>query len=134
MYFIFWGKWQPFCFWKEKLKKKIFLQILRGEKSKIGFFYEFIPAKSAIFGKKFMKKISQLWCPGNQCGQLRRFLKIWVGIVPYDGYQKLASCINYLLKLWILASKIEDFQLFCLFNNKYGRRKIENICKILLIQ
>ena len=48
---------------------------------------------------KFQKKISQLWCPGNQCGQLRRFLKIWVGIVPYDGYQKLASCINYLLKL-----------------------------------
>ena len=35
---------------------------------------------------KFRKKISKLWCPGNQCGQLRRSLKIWVGIVPYDGY------------------------------------------------
>ena len=28
---------------------------------------------------KFRKKISQ-------CGQLSRSLKIWVGIVPYDGY------------------------------------------------
>ena len=35
---------------------------------------------------KFQKKISQLWCPGKQCGQLIRSLKIWVGIVPYDGY------------------------------------------------
>ena len=35
---------------------------------------------------KFGKKISQLWCPGNQCGQLIRSLKIRVGIVPYDGY------------------------------------------------
>ena len=35
---------------------------------------------------KFKKKISQLWCPGNQCGQLSRSLKIWIGIVPYDGY------------------------------------------------
>ena len=35
---------------------------------------------------KFQKKISQLWCPRNQCGQLSRSLKIWVGIVPYDGY------------------------------------------------
>ena len=35
---------------------------------------------------KFRKKISQLWYPGNQCGQLSRSLKIWVGIVPYDGY------------------------------------------------
>ena len=30
---------------------------------------------------KFREKISQLWCPGNQCGQLSRSLKIWVGIV-----------------------------------------------------
>ena len=36
---------------------------------------------------KFQEKISQLWCPGNQCGQLSRSLKIWVGMVPYDGYQ-----------------------------------------------
>ena len=35
---------------------------------------------------KFPKKISQLWCPGNQYGQLSRSQKIWVGIVPYDGY------------------------------------------------
>ena len=35
---------------------------------------------------KFWKKISQLWCSGNQCGRLSRSLKIWVGIVPYDGY------------------------------------------------
>ena len=48
---------------------------------------------------KFQKKNSQPWCPGNQCGQLRRSLKIWVGIVPYDGYHKLASSVNYLLKL-----------------------------------
>ena len=25
---------------------------------------------------KFQKKISQLWCPGNQCEQLSRSLKI----------------------------------------------------------
>ena len=37
---------------------------------------------------KFWKKISQLWCPGNQCGQLSRSLKIWVGIVLYDGYHR----------------------------------------------
>ena len=35
---------------------------------------------------KFQKKTSQHWCPGNQCGQLSRSLKIWLGIVPYDGY------------------------------------------------
>ena len=35
---------------------------------------------------KFRKKISQPRYPGNQCGQLSRSLKIWVGIVPYDGY------------------------------------------------
>ena len=35
---------------------------------------------------KFRKKISQIWCPGNQCGQLSRSLKIQIGIVPYDGY------------------------------------------------
>ena len=35
---------------------------------------------------KFWEKISQLWCPGNQCGQLSRSLKIWVRIIPYDGY------------------------------------------------
>ena len=35
---------------------------------------------------KFWEKISQLWCPGNQCGQLSRSHKVWVGIVPYDGY------------------------------------------------
>ena len=37
---------------------------------------------------KFWKKISQFWCPGNQCGQMSRSLKIWVGIVPYDGYHQ----------------------------------------------
>ena len=35
---------------------------------------------------RFWKKNSQLWCPGNQCEQLSRSLKIWVGIVPYDTY------------------------------------------------
>ena len=37
---------------------------------------------------KFWKKISQLWCPGSQCGQLSRSLKIQVEIVPYDGYHR----------------------------------------------
>ena len=35
---------------------------------------------------KFRKKNSQLWCPGNQFGQLSRSLKSYIGIVPYDGY------------------------------------------------
>ena len=34
---------------------------------------------------KFWKKIIQLWCPGNQRGQLSRSPN-WVGIVPYDDY------------------------------------------------
>ena len=96
----------------KKTLKNIFFQTLRDQKSKIGCFYEFIPgfpkrlgrivfehwkwgyynvvckicgsAKSAIF--EILEKISQLWCPGNQCGQLSRSLKIQVEIVPYDGY------------------------------------------------
>ena len=89
-----------------------FFQILRGQKSKIGCFYEsylvFLKdwAKLSLNIKngvtiiwsvksvglrnlpflKFWKKISQLWCPGNQCGQLSRSLEICIGIVPYDGY------------------------------------------------
>ena len=94
--FYFFGEMAAILFLKRKTEKKIFSSNFKGRKIKNRFFYEFIPAKSAIFGKKFMKKISQLWCPGNQCGQLRRFLKIWVGIVPYNGYHKLASYINYL--------------------------------------
>ena len=46
----------------------------------------------------------------------------------------LASYINYLLKLWIVASKIENLLFFGLFGNKHGPRNIENICKILLTQ
>ena len=99
-------------FLKKIFEENFFFQILRGQKSKIGCFYEFIPgfpkrlgrmvfvhwkwgyysmvckicgsAKSVIF--EISKKISQLWCPGNQCGQLSRSLKIWAGIVPYNGY------------------------------------------------
>ena len=159
VFFQRWFETKPIL---RKKKKKF-----RGQKSKIGCFYEFIPGFPKRLGTswniengvtimwsvksmdlrnlpllKFREKTSQLWCPGNQCGQLSRSLKIWVKIFPYDGYHwqkiqrwpKLASYIDYLLKLWILASKIEIFQSFCLFGNKYGCRKIESICKILLIQ
>ena len=96
----------------KKTLKKIFCQILRGQKQIIGCFYELIPVflkdweelslniengvtimwsvKSVGLRNlpflKFREKISQLWCPGNRFGQLIRSLKIWVGIVPYDGY------------------------------------------------
>ena len=36
---------------KKTLKKKIFFQILRGQKSKIGCFYEFIPGFPKRLGK-----------------------------------------------------------------------------------
>ena len=99
-------------FLKNKKIKKFFLQILRGQKSKIGYFYKFIPRfslkklgkivfehskwgyynvvckiyrseKSAIF--EISEKVSQLRCTGKQCGQLSRSPN-WEGIVPYDGY------------------------------------------------
>ena len=99
-------------FLKKNFEKNFSFQILRSQKSKIGSFYEFIPGFSKNWGElslsiengvtimwtikslgpqnppflKFQKKISQFWCPGNQCGPLSRSLNIWVGIFPYDGY------------------------------------------------
>ena len=99
-------------FLKKTFEKKSFFQILRGQKSKVGCFYEFIPGfpkkdwvqlslnienvVTIIWFKKsvglrnlpfvkFWKKIIQLWCPGNQRGQLSRSPN-WVEIVPYDDY------------------------------------------------
>ena len=61
---------------------------------------------------KFWKKISQLWCPGNQCGQLSRSLKIWVVIVPYDGLSLVKNLkvaqIGFTYKLLKLNFSIEN--------------------------
>ena len=118
--FYFFRKWQPFCFWK-KTSKKTFFSNFKGPKIKNKSYLVFLKdlaelslniengvtimwsVKSVGLQNlpflKFWKKFSQLWCPGNQCGQLSRSLKIWIGIVPYDGY--IIVPYNLLIK-WIL--------------------------------
>ena len=106
-YFIFSGNGSHFVFGK-KLRKKLFFSNFKGPKIKNKSYLVFLKdlaelslniengvtimwsVKSVGLQNlpflKFWKKFSQLWCPGNQCGQFSRSLKIWIGIVPYDGY------------------------------------------------
>ena len=104
---------------------------LSGQKLKIGCFYEFIPGfpkrlsrislniengvtimwsvksvglKNLLF-LKFRKKISQLRCPGKQCGQLSRSLKIRVEIKVKNS--KVAQT-GFIYKL---LTKIENFSI-----------------------
>ena len=49
-YFIFLGNGSHFVF-EKKIMKKIFFKYLRGQKSKIGCFYEFIPGFPKRLGR-----------------------------------------------------------------------------------
>ena len=50
MYFIFWEKWQPFCFWKKNWKI-FFSSHFKGPKIKNRLFYEFIPGFPERLGR-----------------------------------------------------------------------------------
>ena len=124
--FYFFRKWQPFCFWK-KTSKKTFFSNFKGPKIKNKSYLVFLKdlaelslniengvtimwsVKSVglqnLLFLKFRKKISQLRCPGNQCGQLSRSLKIWVEIKVKNS--KVAQT-GFIYKL---LTKIENFSI-----------------------